>query len=513
MITTGGRLAGSGPGDRCGGSRMYVLDVAENDAAQRESSSPRVSWAATGDAFAGIATEVEAMKAHLVLLDVTVPVTTVSAPGCVVSRYPGTLASSRGVPQVSWRVSTLPQPSRPIAERLAQRASDWHFPGGLASGRIGECVSGWHGLGAGARGERGERAMTVPTTNSAMYQTIHRQPAELRRLLSDGWEQAAEAAERLQGARRVYTVGIGTSYHAALVCAWLLRAAGCDARAVNSFDFAVYPQAVDLGPEDAVVVLAHTGVKRYSSEALARARAAGAITLSVGSLTAEHPGSQLVLRTVDRERSAAYTASHTAAMTVLAQVATELGERRQASAVAGFRQALMSLPDQVADMLAREDEVWPVARLAAERRVYVSGAGPNEATALEAVIKVREAAYGQIDALALEQFLHGPIVALNAGDQAILVHVPGRATERVREIAAVLGAIGAELWVVGQPIDGLGRAIVFELPEIPELLSPLLAVAPIQLLAHQMAVLKGVNPDTFRRDDPRYAAAFGLLKL
>lgn len=102
---------------------------------------------------------------------------------------------------------------------------------------------------------------------------------------------------------------------------------------------------------------------------------------------------------------------------------------------------------------------------------------------------------------------------MNAGDLAIIVNLPGPATGRVREIAAVLDAIGAELWVVGQPIEGLDRAVVFTLPEIPELLSPLLAVVPIQLLAYQMAVLKGVNPDTFRRDDPRYAAAFGLLKL
>ncbi len=355
--------------------------------------------------------------------------------------------------------------------------------------------------------------MAVPITDSAMYRTIHRQPEELRRLLSDGWEQAAEAADRLYQAHRVYTVGIGTSYHAALVGSWLLRAAGCNARAVNSFDFAVYPEAVDLGPEDVVIVLAHTGVKRYSSEALARARAAGAVTLSVGSLTAEHPGSQLVLRTVEREQSAAYTASHTAAMTVLAQVATALGERRQAPAAAGFRRWCMGLPDLVAEVLAREDEVWPLARLAAERRVYVTGAGPNEATALEAVIKVREAAYGQIDALALEQFLHGPIVAVNAGDLAIVVSVPGRAMERVREIALVLEAIGAELWVIGRPVEGLSRAAIFSLPEMPELLSLLLAVVPVQLLACQMAAVKGVNPDTFRRDDPRYAAAFGLLKL
>ena len=44
-------------------------------------------------------------------------------------------------------------------------------------------------------------------------------------------------------------------------------------------------------------------------------------------------------------------------------------------------------------------------------------------------------------------------------------------------------------------------------------MSPLLTVVPVQLLAYQMAVVRGINPDLFRRDDPRYAAALGLVKL
>ena len=355
--------------------------------------------------------------------------------------------------------------------------------------------------------------MAVPTTDSFMYQTMRRQPADLRRLLDTGWEPARQAAARLADAERVFVVGIGTSYHAALVGEWLLSAAGSDARAVMSVDFALYPEASRVGPRDAVVVMAHSGVKRFSSESMAKAAEAGAAVLSVGSLTAEHPGSQLVLRTVEREKSAAFTASHLAAMTVLAQVATELGERRKAPGVAGFREALGRLPEQVAGVLAREADVRPVAEEAASRRVYAAGAGPNAATGLEAVIKVREAAQGWIDALALEQFLHGPIVAVNAGDVAVLVHVPGRSAERVAEIAAVLDAIGARLWLIGQAVPATPRAAVFALPAIPELLSPLLAVVPIQLFAYHMAVVKGVNPDRFRRDDPIYAAAFGLLTL
>jgi glutamine---fructose-6-phosphate transaminase (isomerizing) len=355
--------------------------------------------------------------------------------------------------------------------------------------------------------------MAAPTTDSAMYQTMHRQPADLARLLDSGWPAAREAAGRLEAAERVLVTGIGTSYHAALVGEWLLRAAGVDARAVMSFDAALYPETAGPRSGDAVIVMAHTGVKRYSGEALARAVAAGVPVVSVGSLTAEHPGSGLILRTVEREKSAAFTASHLAAMTVLAQVAIELGERRQSPGVRALREPLSRLPALITEVLTREGELVPLAREALGRRIYAAGAGPNAATALEAVIKVREAAHESIDALPLEQFLHGPIVVVNAGDVAVLVNVPGAAAARTAEIAAVLAALGARLWLIGQPAAGVSAAGSFRLPELPELLSPLLAVVPMQLFAYHLAALKGVNPDRFRRDDPTYAAAFSLLKI
>jgi glucosamine--fructose-6-phosphate aminotransferase (isomerizing) len=345
-----------------------------------------------------------------------------------------------------------------------------------------------------------------------MYQTMHRQPDDVRRLLSTGWAPAAEAAERLSQARRVFTVGIGTSYHAALVGAWLLRAAGSDARAISSFDFALYAESADLAPDDAVVVLAHSGVKQFSTHALARAEAVGATRISIGSLTAEHAGSQQVLRTVERERSAAFTASHLTAMLVLAQIATRLGDSRGLQTTAALRGALERLPDQVAEVLGRHAEVLPIAHAAAGRRVYAVGAGPNDATAREAVIKVREAAQGWIDGLPIEQFLHGPLVATNPDDIAVIVNVPGVAAERVAQIARVLHAIGTRVWLIGAPVDGLD-ATCFALPELPEVLSPLLTVVPVQMLAYEMAVVRGINPDVFRRDDPRYASALGLVKL
>jgi len=354
---------------------------------------------------------------------------------------------------------------------------------------------------------------TVPTTDSFMYQTMHSQPADVQRLLDEGWGTAQEAAELIGNAERVFLTGIGTSYHAALVGSWLLRAAGCDARAVTSFDMAHYADSIGVRASDAVILMAHTGLKLISSDALKVAVNADATVISIGNTTAEHPGSQLILRTVQPERSAAYTSSHVCAMAVLAQIATVLGEERGATATAGFQAALTALPGQIADVLAREDEVLPISKAATTARVYAAGAGPNEATALESVIKVREAAYGWIDALALEQFMHGPIVAANAGDIAAFVNVSGPAEERTGQIAAMLSAVGATVWLIGKPAAAAPDATVFSVPETDELISPLLAVVPYQILAYQMAAERGINPDTFRRDNPLYAEAFALSPL
>lgn len=348
--------------------------------------------------------------------------------------------------------------------------------------------------------------MPNPTTDSVMYRTLTRQPDDLRRVLADGWGPARDASRLIGDARRIFVTGVGTSYHAALAGGWLLRAAGRDARAVLSYDFATYPESYPLGPDDAVVVMAHTGVKSYSKLALDRAAQAGAAVVSVGSRAAEHPGSMLVLRTIDRETSAAYTSSHLTAMATLAMVADELG-------VTGLRTHLEAMPDQIADMIDRQETIRPIAERAAGQKVYAFGGGPSEVTALELVIKAREAALHPLDGLATEQFFHGPIVAANAGDLAVVVNPHGEASLRTGAVATAFAEVGGEVWVVGESIPALPDAPTFRLPIVPEVLSMLLSVVPIQLFAYHLAATKGTHPDTFRRDDPTYKDAFALLTL
>lgn len=334
---------------------------------------------------------------------------------------------------------------------------------------------------------------------SETYQTIQRQPADLRTMFGRETANVRAAAEILGSADRIITLGIGSSHHASQLGAWLLRESGKDMLAVHGFDFVHYPEQYPLRTGDAFVLFGHTGSTGFTRKALDRLVSEGYPVVAVGSTEAEHPGARVILRTTVPEKAATYTSSHLCTIAIIGKVAVELG--------ATFGPDLDRLPDQIDEILHRQGEIWPVAEQIEGKRIYSYGAGPNEVTATELMIKVREAAFHKIDGMAAEQFLHGPTVSFNKGDVAVVINVPGAGQERVQGIARVNAAMGGVVWPVGRPVPGLDAGH-FALPDVPEAISPLLAVVPMQLLASRLSAIRGTNPDKFRMDDPIYEAAF-----
>ena len=201
-------------------------------------------------------------------------------------------------------------------------------------------------------------------------------------------------------------------------------------------------------------------------------------------------------------------------MTVLAQVAAEAGARTNHGSAKALRAAVQRLPDDVEVALTTEDSLKPLAELSVERQSYVVGGGPSEVAALEAaleaVIKAREAAYVRVDGMPLEQFIHGPMVCLEPRDVVMLVNVPGGASGRNAEAAPLFTALESEFWVIGSAMDGYASIGV---PETLEVLSPTLTMIPMQLWAWHMATIRGIDPDTFRKPDPRFEKGLAGIKL
>jgi glucosamine--fructose-6-phosphate aminotransferase (isomerizing) len=310
---------------------------------------------------------------------------------------------------------------------------------------------------------------------SEMRRTLESQPAELARVLGD-LAPAQDAAGRLRG-RDVLLVGVGTSWHAALHGAWLLRAAGVRATAAHAADLAPYDVPVDPGA--GVIVLSHTGHTGYSMDIVERARAADAETVHVSAI-----GAGGDLETVALETSYAYTASHTAALARLAQIAQALG--------ADLGGDLAAVPDAVQRVIDRDGPLIAVP----QRLVELIGAGPNAPTAAEGALKIREASYVAAEGLSAEQFFHGPSVALDAQDTLVVLDGGGPMAARTDAIAAAVAVTGA-------------RVARFAERELGEPLSIFALTVVVQRIALELAEARGVSPDRFRyEEDPRREAAF-----
>lgn len=311
-----------------------------------------------------------------------------------------------------------------------------------------------------------------------MRTTIWRQPDDLRALLGDRDPVEAQA-ERLAG-RRLFVVGTGTSWHAANHGVWLLREAGVEATAVQAMDAALY--GLPLREGDGVLVMSHRNTKRFSTEVVQRERGAEAVPVVV---IGGRGSPNVDIETVEQERSAAFTASHLGALLRLAQLAVAFGAALD----------LDRVPDAVAAAVERDLGVEPPARL-----LEFAGAGPNQWTAAEGALKVRETSRVATEGLSVEQFFHGPSVALDERDTLVCLDGGGPGQERVAAVARASEACGTRVHVLSET-------------SLDEALSIFPLTVLVQRIALELAERVGTDPDAFGYDVPGRKEAWTALTL
>jgi len=343
-----------------------------------------------------------------------------------------------------------------------------------------------------------------------MHDAIYAQPGALRLLLRGQGEVLAKAATGLAAASHVWLTGVGTSWHAALAGELLLAQVGrlgARVRAINAFELLHYGPAAASG--EGCVVISHRGQSPSGPAAVTRARAAGGVTVAItgkggdGLAAAEH-----VLRTVEQEASGCHTVSYTTAVAMLASLAAAIGHDDE------IGHQLDAIPDQLAFLLGQEAWESLAERFGGRRRYWFVGGGPNVATAYEAALKLSEAAWASAIGLECEQFLHGPWAALEPDDVVFVIAPPGPSHARCHDVARVAAGIGATVVALVAEADreiGPLAAETIALPEVPELLSPITAAVPLQLLIYHFAVRAGANPDTVRDQTPHGRARASVI--
>jgi glucosamine--fructose-6-phosphate aminotransferase (isomerizing) len=300
---------------------------------------------------------------------------------------------------------------------------------------------------------------------------IRSQPGALAHMLESASvrQQVHEASEGLARARRIWTVGTGTSQHAAALGAAMLQEAGRSAHAVSSMQFV--RNAPIVGPQDAVIVITHTAETAYALAARALAFQAG---LDVVMITKRDSGFPDAIETVEKESSETYTVSYTTALLALAMLAAEVGAESLTP------DALASVPDAVRaaiDAPGTEGVERP------GRMLTIFGGGPASVTAREAALKVREASRTLAEGFDAEFFLHGSAVPMTADDRLVAITTP----DPDGFVEGVARAGEAE---------GIKVTRVTESSALPPVLAQIPLTVRFQLLALRFALAKGQDPDT-----------------
>jgi glutamine---fructose-6-phosphate transaminase (isomerizing) len=338
--------------------------------------------------------------------------------------------------------------------------------------------------------------MTTP--GALMAAEIVEQPDVWRRLLSQGRAQFDAVADRITAydPSMILSVARGTSDHAALYGKYLTEIIGRrPAGLVSPSTMTAYGARPNL---DGVLMVgvSQSGGSPDLVQSLEVARGQGALTLAI----TNQPGSPLAEAAeleidvmAGRERAVAATKSYTAQLLALFLIIDRLR--------GGDGSAAEPLPALAEQVVAGDDRVRALAqRYRFVSRLVTTARGYSYATAREAALKLMETSYRGARAFSGADLLHGPLAMIDHDHPVIAVVPDGLGAEAMKPVLERLSDRGADVAVFGGDQSVELGTVGFDLgcPGITEELHPIIDIIPLQQLALEMTLARGLDPDAAR---------------
>ncbi|MCW3991719.1 MAG: glutamine--fructose-6-phosphate transaminase (isomerizing) [Candidatus Bathyarchaeota archaeon] len=340
-----------------------------------------------------------------------------------------------------------------------------------------------------------------------MLKEIYEQPRSLRNALRLQRRYLDLLAAFLDRGRELFLVAAGTSHHACLAASYMFsKLARLTAYPVISSEF-VDRYGSSVGIDSVVLAVSQSGETYDTLKAVDHARMRATtilgVTNTVGS-TLTRVARAYIVQQSGPEIGVAATKTFTSQLLILAQLAIRLARVRgkvSQDEVDEFEADLVKVPSLVEEAL--EGLASPieglVSKLAGERLFLFLGRGISAATALEGRLKLLEITYVPSLAYPAGESKHGPISVVEEGVPCIFICPRGEARSEIIGSIMEMKARGARIISVCEEGD---KGIIdisddyIEMPiGIPEALSPILYVVPLQLLAYHLATSKGLDPD------------------
>ncbi|MBE0633427.1 SIS domain-containing protein [Candidatus Bathyarchaeota archaeon] len=200
----------------------------------------------------------------------------------------------------------------------------------------------------------------------------------------------------------------------------------------------------------------------------------------------------------------AATKTFTSQVLVLAQMALLLAKNRgklSQDELDDLDAKLHMVPDWVEETLAKNEErIKELARSNLNEELYVFlGRGISSATALEGRLKLLEITYVPSLAYPAGESKHGPISIIEEGVTCVFVCPRGESLTHIIGSIMEMKSRGAKIIAICEEGDEDIKRVsdeVVEMPRgIPDELSPIVYITPLQLFAYHLAVMKGLDPD------------------
>ncbi|MHB1222760.1 MAG: glutamine--fructose-6-phosphate transaminase (isomerizing) [Gemmatimonadaceae bacterium] len=252
------------------------------------------------------------------------------------------------------------------------------------------------------------------------------------------------------------------------------------------------------------IVISQSGETADTLAAMREAKRRGARTLGlvnvVGSTIARESDGGIYLH-AGPEIGVASTKAFTSQVAALALLTLKMARLRDLSILRGREivAALQALPGQIQQMLDRADEVEELAEeFKRSPNVLYLGRGYNFPAALEGALKLKEISYIHAEGYPAAEMKHGPIALIDAMMPVVFIaphdSVFDKLVSNVQEVRARKGKVIALTSREEPALAGL-LDYEFRMPETLEMLTPVLAAVPLQLLAYYIAVKRGANVD------------------
>ena len=309
--------------------------------------------------------------------------------------------------------------------------------------------------------------------------------------------------DRLRQIKRLVIVGCGTAFYAGLVGEYMLE------------EYAGIPTEVEVGSEfryrkplvdehTLLLAISQSGETADTLEAIREAKRKGALTIgivnAVGSTIARETDAG-IYNHAGPEIGVASTKAFISQVTALALLTIFLGRERNLSLSMGKRLAteLKLLPAKIQSILDQAAQIETLAhKYAAARDFLYIGRKYNYPIALEGALKLKEVSYTHAEGYGAGEMKHGPLAMIDKDFPTVAIaladSVYDKMISNIQEIKARQGPVIAIATEGDRQIGKLADAVIY-IPKTLEMLSPILAVVPLQLFAYYFACHKGLNVD------------------